>query len=89
MKVYRNKNWHADHGGRQIYDGLFQRCDACGSFNKIGRTPEGGEWQSTTRGTPAAGYTWGDPVYPTNGCWFCGSPAWRRGGKLGDLARVK
>lgn len=86
MKVYRNPNQHAVDNND--YDRLFYRCDACDTYLKIDRTPEGGEYVPTTRATPTAGQTWGDPVYAAQGCWFCGTPAWRHGAKLGDLKRT-
>ena len=84
VKVYTRPNWKTS----EPYEG-YRRCDACGNWNKIGRTPEGGEFYPTTRDDPETGYTWGDLIFAGNGCWHCGSPAWRNGGKLGDLSRVK
>lgn len=77
MKIYSNPNQPDGYTD-------YRRCDACGMWNKIGRTPEGGEYVATTRDSVT-----NDPVYAGNGCWFCGSPAWRNGGKLGDMARVR
>ena len=86
-RIYPNKNWQIESSSTSLYNGMFQRCSACNQLNKIGRSPEGGEYVASRRATPTAGQTWGNPIEANCGCWCCGSPAWRKGGKLGDLAR--
>ena len=76
QRIYRNPNQQGD------YADLFKRCDACGMWVKVKRTPSGGEWALTTRDAVTS-----DLILPANGCPFCLSPAWDNGGKLGDLAR--
>jgi hypothetical protein len=67
---------------------LYGRCSVCGTYNKFGRSPSGGRYYPPhiVEGTDA---TTGKLFYTDNastqGCMFCGSPAWQGGGKAGDL----
>ena len=70
------------------YSANFLRCSACGTMNRIGRSPGGGAYvpSSTVESTDAVT---GKKFYADNassqGCWACGCPDWATGGKLGDL----
>ena len=75
---------------QDLYGGLLQRCSACGLPNRVGRTVSGGRYQpsSTVAYTdPVTGKSFYSNVAHSNGCAFCGSPAWNLGGSLGDMAR--
>ena len=62
------------------------KCDACGSYNDPDSRPHGGEFVhlslTTTDGVGNTVYYDGNG---SQGCWFCGSPAWRDGASLGDM----
>ena len=76
--------------GKESIPALYHDCDACGTPLRIDRTPEGGRYTRSTTVSMTDSVT-GKSFYAdnaaSNGCWFCGSPAWRRGGSLGDMRR--
>lgn len=62
------------------------QCDACGFWNDPKSRPSGGQFTHVSLTKVIEGST---VYYDGNGgqgCAFCGSPAWRHGASLGDMA---
>ena len=82
------------YGHRAKFDDYatkFQRCSACGSNNRVGRTVGGGIYTPSTTviyTDPHTGKNFYQDSAEANGCWFCGSPRWQSDGRLGDAARA-
>lgn len=66
-------------------DQKYHYCDACGHYNETAKRPTGGKFEPIS-GTDDEGnlYAADGP----QGCAFCGSPAHRDGGRLGDMASI-
>jgi len=62
------------------------RCTACGFWNDPKSRPSGGQFSHISLTTTIGS----DTIYydgnGSQGCAFCGCPAWKTGGDLGDMA---
>lgn len=63
------------------------QCSACGSWNDPKTRPSGGIFTHVTLTDPSSGVEYDGNG--AQGCWFCGCPAWKSGGELGDMATVR
>lgn len=65
------------------------RCSACGSWNDPKARPHGGELHHRSLTTTVGSETVYYDGNGSQGCWFCGSPAWQDGGSLGDFSGIR
>jgi len=62
------------------------KCSACGFPCDIDHTPRGGQFYHQSATTVIGGVTVTYDNNGSQGCPFCGSPAWADGASLGDCA---
>jgi len=71
---------------RPVADDDRVKCSACGFWNDPETAPQGGQFYHKTGTKVVDGVTWYYDNNGSQGCAFCGSPAWRSGASLGDFS---
>lgn len=61
------------------------KCSACGTWNDPKTRPHGGEFTHQSATTTINGTSVTYDANGSQGCWFCGSPAWNTTASLGDM----